>query len=556
VAKRGLGAFSGSGRRRRVAAGLALLAVAAVVAVVVLSAGSASPGSAAGSPTVSGATTVQRRNLVQTDTEAGTLSYNNPQTVYNRLSGTITWLPNVGDLIRAGGTLYKVDGYPVVLMDGSTPAYRTLSSADTTGEDVLELNRNLVDLGFNADGITVDDVWQPGTTLGVELLQASLGETETGSLSLGQMVFLPGPQLVSTVDATVGSTGTGSGSPADTVVGPPAPEFVSYRVPHQDSSTQTATTTTTSTTTTSATAPSTTTSTQTTTAAGTKPRTRPSKKSGGGSTAQTLAALTALLRAEEQQLRAEEQQLQAERGSGSSGNGSGGSHGSGSHGSGSGGSHGSGSGGSHGSGSGGSHGSGSGSSGSGSSGSGSGGNAQEILQTTSTRLVVTVDLSASSQSEAVVGEHVTVEMPNGNTVNGRITAVSPIAQSSSSGNGGSGSGSGGGGGGGNGSGNGNGSGGSSSSSTIPVTITLSGHHRGAGLDQAAVSVNFAQAKANNVLSVPVTALLATGGGNYAVQEAAAPHQLIPVTTGLFAAGYVQISGSGIYEGLQVTDSQG
>ncbi len=76
------------------------------------------------------------------------------------------------------------------------------------------------------------------------------------------------------------------------------------------------------------------------------------------------------------------------------------------------------------------------------------------------------------------------------------------------------------------------------------------------MDQAAVSVNFAEAQANNVLSVPVTALLATGGGNYAVQEAAAPHALIPVQTGLFAAGYVEISGAGIYPGLAVTDSQG
>jgi len=59
-----------------------------------------------------------------------------------------------------------------------------------------------------------------------------------------------------------------------------------------------------------------------------------------------------------------------------------------------------------------------------------------------------------------------------------------------------------------------------------------------------------------VLSVPVTALIATQGGGYAVQEAAQPHSLIPVTPGLFAAGYVQISGTGIYPGLQVTDSQG
>jgi hypothetical protein len=69
-------------------------------------------------------------------------------------------------------------------------------------------------------------------------------------------------------------------------------------------------------------------------------------------------------------------------------------------------------------------------------------------------------------------------------------------------------------------------------------------------------VNFSQAKANHVLSVPVTALLATGGGRYSVQEASAAHKLIPVTTGLFAAGYVQISGAGIYPGLKVTDSQG
>ena len=170
---------------------------------------------------------------------------------------------------------------------------------------------------------------------------------------------------------------------------------------------------------------------------------------------------------------------------------------------------------------------------------------------------MTVDLDASLQSEAVVGEHVTVEMPAGTTVNGRVTAVSPVAQSSS------------------GSGTAgrvgllgavaaerrqrrNGSGiGRQSSSTIPVTIALSGRrHAGAGLDQAAVSVNFAQQRANHVLSVPVTALLATPGGNYAVQEAAAPHRLIPVTPGLFAAGYVQISGTGIHPGLQVTDSQG
>jgi hypothetical protein len=165
--------------------------------------------------------------------------------------------------------------------------------------------------------------------------------------------------------------------------------------------------------------------------------------------------------------------------------------------------------------------------------------------------VATVDLDPSKQSEAIVGEKVTVEMPAGNTVNGKISAVSPVAQSSS--NSGS-SNSGGGGGGGSTANSGNGSG--SSSSTVPVTIALTGHQNGAGLAQAAVSVNFVQSEAKDVLSVPVTALLATAGGGYAVQEAMAPHKLIPVTPGLFAAGYVKISGPGVYPGLQVTDSQG
>ena len=69
-------------------------------------------------------------------------------------------------------------------------------------------------------------------------------------------------------------------------------------------------------------------------------------------------------------------------------------------------------------------------------------------------------------------------------------------------------------------------------------------------------MNFVQARAVHVLSVPVTALLATQGGRYALQEAAPPHRLIRVTPGRFAAGYVAISGAGIHPGLVVTDSQG
>ena len=192
----------------RLAATLGLaVAIAVVIAIVLATSSPSAPGTGANHGQTPDTTTVQRRDLVQTDTESGTLSYANPHTVYNRVTGTITWLPAVGRVIRPGQALYRVNGAPVILMDGSTPAYRDLKSSDTDGPDILQLNRNLVKLGFNPDGIVVDDVWQPATTAGVELFQASLGETETGSLTLGQIVFLPGPQVVSTVDANGGSLG-------------------------------------------------------------------------------------------------------------------------------------------------------------------------------------------------------------------------------------------------------------------------------------------------------------------------------------------------------------
>jgi hypothetical protein len=249
--------------------------------------------------------------------------------------------------------------------------------------------------------------------------------------------------------------------------------------------------------------------------------TTPKSKGGTSRQKQELAALIALLKAETAALRSGRSSTATPSTGGAGGRGSSGAAGGG----------------------GGGGGGGAGASASPSAGSSSGASspasAQAILQTTSTRRVVSVQLDATKQSEAVVGESVTVQMPDGSIVNGRITKVSPVAQttssSSSSGTAGS---------------------TSTTSSTVPVTIALQGRFPSAGLDQAAVSVNFQQQKATNVLSVPVTALLATAGGGYAVQQAGAPHQLITVSPGLFAAGYVEISGTGIYPGLQVTYSQG
>ena len=535
-------------RTRRLLVPVVAVAAGALTAAVALAI--QLPGSsqgASGAPKATGAATVQRQNLVATDTQSGTLGYAKPSTVYNRLSGTITWLPTVGQQITAGGTLFKVDNSPVVLFEGATPAYRTLTSGVSDGPDIQELNQNLVNLGFDpSHEITVNQTWQTGTTDAVNRWQSATGQTQTGSVTLGQVVFLPGAQLITTVQTLLGSTGgsaasgasgsgsgsSGSGSSSSGTGAsgsaasstsqarlsgtPPAPQFVDLK------------------TTTTTTTPDSSTATMTPSGSGSGSGSGNGGSSGNGSAQSNaqLLALIALLKAEIAELKASKSSAAA--GSSSRG-GSAGASTSAAAGRSAGGGGGGGS----------SAGGGAASGGSGASGAGSSAGAataQPVLQTTSNQEVVTVNLDATKQTEAVVGEDVTVQLPNSSTVDGKITQVSPVAQSSSSSSGASGAG---------------GSGASAQpSATIPVTITLTGKRPVRGLDQAAVSVNFAQQRASNVLSVPVTALIATQGGGYVVQQAASPHTLIPVTPGLFAAGYVQISGSGIYPGLQVTDSQG
>jgi hypothetical protein len=127
-------------------------------------------------------------------------------------SETFTWLPTAGSTLYQGQVIYRVSGSPVVLLYGSVPAYRDLSEG-MTGADVSELNTDLLKLGY-ATRATLGppsgwDYYSAETAYAVEQLQAKLGLTETGTMTLGQAVFLPGPALI-----------TGWGSP--TVLGGPA----------------------------------------------------------------------------------------------------------------------------------------------------------------------------------------------------------------------------------------------------------------------------------------------------------------------------------------------
>jgi hypothetical protein len=150
--------------------------------------------------------TVTRQDLSSQTQVPATLGYAGSYSVVNQAQGTLTALPAVGQVVSQGHVLYQVSGAPVVLLYGSTPAYRTLSPG-LTGPDVAELNYDLVALGEYPRGEIgpASDTFDSATEYGVKKLQAALGVTQTGSFGFGQVVFLPTSARITSVSAALGA---------------------------------------------------------------------------------------------------------------------------------------------------------------------------------------------------------------------------------------------------------------------------------------------------------------------------------------------------------------
>jgi peptidoglycan hydrolase-like protein with peptidoglycan-binding domain len=192
-------------RRRRGTAGLlaaaALVGAAAVAvgATGVLGGGAGADRAAAPPPPATARVT--RETLHDTHEADGELGHGPAATVVSRKPGTITWLPESGARITRGRSLYRADDDPVVLMYGSTPAYRDLRIG-SEGRDVEILEHNLDELGY--DGFTVDDEYTYATAAAVMEWQEDRGLEETGVVELGRVVFADGAVRVESLETEPG----------------------------------------------------------------------------------------------------------------------------------------------------------------------------------------------------------------------------------------------------------------------------------------------------------------------------------------------------------------
>ncbi|MFB7469467.1 peptidoglycan-binding protein [Kitasatospora sp. NPDC056184] len=169
---------------------------------------------------------------------------------------------------------------------------------------------------------------------------------------------------------------------------------------------------------------------------------------------------------------------------------------------------------------------------------------KELLAYSGTRRVVEVTLGMDEQRLAAKGTEVTLNLPTGTSTRGEVAATRTVTSGGGGGSGGAGSASG--------STGGSTGGGDSAKTELKVTVSVDDQAALEGLDQSSTDVLFTASKRDNVLTVPTGALLALTEGGYGVQVVEATGtRILPVTTGMFANGRVEVSGDGLAEGTAV-----
>lgn len=154
--------------------------------------------------------TVTRRDLHFRFQTWGVLGRSGIRTVQGG-DGVVTALPRPGATIRVGKALFGLDGHDgPILMIGGLPMWRTVGTGVTPGRDVRQIESNLVDLGFAADDLVVDDAFDDATKRAIERFQQAHGLAVTGQIERHVVWFSSGPVRVATVTKYLGEPAAGT----------------------------------------------------------------------------------------------------------------------------------------------------------------------------------------------------------------------------------------------------------------------------------------------------------------------------------------------------------
>ena len=149
---------------------------------------------------------VQRGNLEKKEEYNGTIRQVDKSSIKSSINGVITSIPEEGSIVNFGEVLYSIDGKPVVLLEGPIPYYRTLDLTSKDGPDIQQLEQSLVNLGYASESFIPNQTFDKETSTMLNALYIDYGiETKSEVTPTEQIAINSKKTQVETIEETISS---------------------------------------------------------------------------------------------------------------------------------------------------------------------------------------------------------------------------------------------------------------------------------------------------------------------------------------------------------------
>ena len=152
---------------------------------------------------------INKGDLEKKEEYNGTLRQTNSKVLNSPMSGVATYIPKEGTIINFGEILFAIDNKPVILVEGSVPFYRTLDLNSDPGPDVLQVENALVFLGYSSEDFLPDETFDEVTSNMLNQLYIDYKiETKSEVTAVEQVAINLKQTEVESIEETISDGGT------------------------------------------------------------------------------------------------------------------------------------------------------------------------------------------------------------------------------------------------------------------------------------------------------------------------------------------------------------
>jgi len=152
---------------------------------------------------------IKKGDLENKEEYNGTLQQTDKKVLKTATAGVVTYLPDEGSVISFGEILFAIDNKPAILLEGETPFYRSLDMNSDPGKDIEQLENALVFLGYAADDFVPDQTFDQETSDMLNSLFTDYGiETKSEITPEEQIAIKNKEDQIETIQDTIDSGGT------------------------------------------------------------------------------------------------------------------------------------------------------------------------------------------------------------------------------------------------------------------------------------------------------------------------------------------------------------